>query len=73
MAKEDLMIFCGRVTEVLPGSKYRVCIDENKHMILAYLSGKMKQHKIQVIEGDRVDVEVSPYDISQGRIRFRHK
>jgi len=68
------MLFRGRVTEVLPGSKYRVKIENSaEHIVLAYLSGKMKQNRIHVIEGDSVDVEISPYDVTQGRIRFRHK
>lgn len=74
MAKEEAMLFRGRVTEVLPGSKYRVQIENSaEHTVLEYLSGKMKQNRIQVIEGDSVDVEISPYDVTQGRIRFRHK
>jgi len=74
MAKEEAMLFRGQVTEVLPGSKYRVKIENSaKHIVLAYLSGKMKQNRIHVIEGDSVDVEISPYDVTQGRIRFRHK
>ena len=74
MAKEEAIMFRGKVTEVLPGSKYRVQIENNEdHIVLAYLSGKMKQNRIHVIEGDSVEVEISPYDISQGRIRFRHK
>lgn len=74
MAKEEAMLFRGKVTEVLPGSKYRVQIENNiNHIVLAYLSGKMKQNRIHVIEGDSVDVEISPYDVTQGRIRFRHK
>lgn len=75
MAKEDseYIVMEGSVTEVLPGNQYRVKINEQEHVVLAYLSGKMKMNKIHVIEGDRVDVEVSSYDISRGRIRFRHK
>ena len=73
MAKEDYIKLEGMVTEVLPGSQYRVKLVENEHIVLAYLSGKMKQHKIHVIEGDRVDVEMTPYDLSKGRISYRHK
>lgn len=72
MSKEDYIKVEGMVTEVLPGSQYRVKL-ENDHMVLAYLSGKMKQHKIHVIEGDRVDVEMTPYDLAKGRISYRHK
>jgi len=73
MAKDDYLTMKGSVTEVLPGNQYRVRIEENEHVILAYLSGKMKQNKIHVIEGDRVEVEVSIYDITKGRISYRHK
>jgi translation initiation factor IF-1 len=73
MAKNDYLTMKGNVTEVLPGNQYRVKIEENDHTILAYLSGKMKQNRIQVIEGDRVEVEVSIYDINKGRISYRHK
>jgi len=72
MAKDDYVKFKGTVTEVLPGSKYRVKL-ENDHNVLAYLGGKMKQFKIFVIEGDSVDVEVSIYDTTQGRISYRYK
>ena len=73
MAKNDYVTMMGSVTEVLPGNQYRVRIQDNDHIILAYLSGRMKQHRIHVIEGDRVDVEVSIYDVSKGRISYRHK
>lgn len=63
----------GNVTEVLPGNQYRVKLNDKEYTVLAYLSGKMKQNKIHVIEGDRVDVEISVYDVSKGRISYRHK
>jgi len=72
MAKDDYVKFKGIVTDVLPGNKYRVLL-ENEHTVLAYLGGKMKQFRIFVIEGDSVDVEVSIYDTTQGRISYRHK
>jgi translation initiation factor IF-1 len=72
MAKDDYVSMQGKITEVLPGNKFRVTIDSD-HEILAYLSGKMKQHRIRVIEGDSVDVEVNIYDHLKGRISFRHK
>lgn len=72
MSKEDYIKVEGTVTEVLPGSRYRVKL-ENDHLVLAYLSGRMKQNKIHVIEGDRVDVEMTPYDLAKGRISYRHK
>ena len=61
----------GTVLEVLPGSMYRV--DINGHTVTAYLGGKMKQNKIKVVEGDRVEVEMTPYDLTKGRISFRFK
>lgn len=73
MAKNDYLTMKGSVTEVLPGNQYRVKIKENDHTILAYLSGRMKQHKIHVIAGDSVEVEVSIYDVNKGRISFRHR
>jgi translation initiation factor IF-1 len=73
MAKNDYLTMKGSVTEVLPGNQYRVKIEENDHTILAYLSGRMKQHKIHVIAGDSVEVEVSIYDVNKGRISFRHR
>lgn len=72
MAKEDLIEFDGIVTEVLPDGNYRVKLD-NDHVILAYAAGKMKKHRIRTLEGDRVTVEMSPYDLGRGRISFRHK
>ena len=72
MAKEDLIEFDGIVTEVLPDGNYRVKLD-NDHVILAYAAGKMKKHRIRTLEGDRVTVEMSPYDLEKGRLIFRHK
>ena len=69
MAKEAIEIE-GLVSEVLPNVRFRVEL-ENGHEILAYLSGKMRQHYIRVLEGDRVKVELSPYDLSKGRITYR--
>jgi len=62
----------GTVTEVLPNATFRVRL-ENGHEVLAYLSGKMRQHYIRVLEGDRVKVELSPYDLTRGRITYRYK
>jgi len=62
----------GTVTEVLPNTNFRVEL-ENGHKILAYLSGKMRKFYIRVLEGDRVKVEMSPYDLSRGRITYRYK
>ena len=72
MAKEELLEFDGTVTEVLPDGNYRVTLD-NEHQILAYMSGKMRKFRIRTGVGDRVIVEVSPYDLSRGRINFRQK
>jgi translation initiation factor IF-1 len=72
MAKDDYVTIKGTVTDALPGNKYKVTL-ENDHKVLAYLGGKMKQFRIFVIEGDKVDVEVSIYDPTQGRISYRHK
>ena len=72
MAKEELLEFQGAVTEVLPDSRYRVVLD-NGHETLAYSSGMMKKNRIRIIEGDRVTVEMTPYDLSKGRITYRHK
>ncbi|HCS23259.1 MAG TPA: translation initiation factor IF-1 [Alphaproteobacteria bacterium] len=70
--KEDLMSFEGSVTELLPDAKFRVKLD-NGHIILAHSSGKMRKNKIRILEGDRVTVEMTPYDLTKGRITFRHK
>ena len=72
MAKEELLEFDGTVTEVLPDGNFRVKLD-NEHEILAYTAGKMRKFRIRTGVGDRVVVEVSPYDLTRGRINFRHK
>jgi translation initiation factor IF-1 len=72
MAKEELMEFEGEVSEVLPDARYLVKLD-NGHKLIAYAAGKMKKNRIKTIEGDRVTVEMSPYDLDKGRIIFRHK
>ena len=69
---EEAIEMEGTVTEVLPNTKFRVEL-ENGHEILAYLSGKMRKHYIRVLEGDRVKCELSPYDLSKGRITYRYK
>lgn len=71
MSKDDLLELTGQVTEVLPGNMYRVQLDDNHHIILAYLGGRLKQHKIKIILGDKVRVEVSTYDLSKGRVTYR--
>jgi len=71
MAKEELLEFSGVVDEVLPDSRFRVTL-ENGHQLLAYSAGKMQKNHIRIIAGDKVSLEVSPYDLSKGRITFRH-
>ncbi|HMN92760.1 MAG TPA: translation initiation factor IF-1 [Hydrogenophaga sp.] len=71
MAKEELIDMSGIVNEVLPDSRYRVTLD-NGHQLVAYAAGKMKKHHIRILAGDRVSLELSPYDLTKGRINFRH-
>ncbi len=72
MAKEEAIELEGTVSEVLPSATFRVHLT-NGHDVLATMAGKMRRHRIRVLAGDRVSVEVSPYDLSRGRIPFRHK
>ena len=72
MAKEELLEFTGIVEEVLPNSMYRVKL-ENGHEVLTHASGKMRKNRIRVLAGDKVVVEMTPYDLSKGRIKFREK
>jgi len=72
MAKEELIEMEGTVTEVLPDSRYRVEL-ENSHQISAYAAGKMRKFRIRVVAGDKVKLEMSPYDLTKGRISFRYK
>ncbi len=72
MPKEDLIEFEGTVIAMLPDSRFRVKLD-NGHETLAYTSGRMKKNRIRILEGDRVTVEMTPYDLTKGRINFRHK
>jgi len=71
MAKEELLQMSGVVSEVLPDSRYRVSLD-NGHALIAYSAGKMRKHHIRILAGDKVSLEMSPYDLSKGRITFRH-
>ena len=71
MGKEELIEMQGRVHEVLPDSRFRVTLD-NGHSLICYSGGKMRKHRIRVLAGDRVSLELSPYDLSKGRITFRH-
>jgi translation initiation factor IF-1 len=72
MAKEDLIEFSGTVMELLPNAMFRVKLD-NDHEVLAHTSGKMRKNRIRVLAGDRVNVEMTPYDLTKGRITFRFK
>jgi translation initiation factor IF-1 len=71
MAKEELLEMEGVVMEVLPDSRFRVTLD-NGHSLIAYTAGKMRKHHIRILVGDKVSLELSPYDLSKGRINFRH-
>nr|HID59229.1 translation initiation factor IF-1 [Desulfobacterales bacterium] len=72
MAKEDAIEVEGKVVETLPNAMFRVEL-ENGHRVLAHISGKMRMHYIRILPGDRVTVELSPYDLSRGRIIYRSK
>ena len=71
MAKEDLIEMTGIVAEVLPDSRFRVRLD-NGHELIAYSAGRMRKHHIRILAGDKVSLELSPYDLTKGRITFRH-
>ncbi len=72
MVKEALIESDGTVLEILPDLRFRVRLDSGRE-ILAYTSGKMRKHRIRILTGDRVTVEMTPYDLSKGRLSFRHK
>lgn len=71
MAKEELIEMSGIVDKVLPDTRYLVTL-ENGHQLVAYTAGKMKKNHIRILAGDKITIELSPYDISNGRITFRH-
>lgn len=71
LAKEELIEMNGVVAEVLPDSRFRVTL-ENGHQLVAYTAGKMRKHHIRILAGDKITLEMSPYDVSKGRITFRH-
>ena len=71
MSKEDLIEMKGKIEEILPDARYRVLL-ENGHGLIAYTGGKMRKHRIKIIAGDNVTIEMSPYDLTKGRITFRH-
>ncbi len=72
MAKEELLEMEGVVTEVLPNTQFRVTLS-NGASVLAYAAGKVRKHRIRILAGDKVTLELSPYDLSKARINFRHK
>lgn len=72
MAKEDLLEFDGTVLERLPDARFRIRLD-NGHETLAYTSGRVKKNRIRILAGDRVTIEMTPYDLTKGRINYRHK
>ena len=71
MAKEDLIEMHGKADQVLPEMRHRVTLD-NGHQLVAYTGGKMRKHHIRILTGDKVTLEMSPYDLTKGRITFRH-
>ena len=72
MPKEDSITVEGTVVEALPNTMFRVKLD-NDHMVLGHISGKMRRHYIRILPGDRVKIELSPYDLERGRITYRYK
>ena len=72
MAKEAIIQVEGKVLEPLPNAMFKVELD-NGHVVLAHISGKMRMHFIKILPGDRVSLELSPYDLTRGRITYRHK
>ena len=71
MSKQDLLEFNGKVTELLPNAMFRVKL-ENNHEVLAHTAGRLRKNRIRVLAGDQVKVEVTPYDLTKGRIIFRY-
>jgi translation initiation factor IF-1 len=72
MAKEEILSYKGTILEILPGQMYRVEL-ENKHKLTAYAGGKIKKNKIKILTGDSVEVAISPYDLTKGRITYRYR
>tara|TARA_B110000858_G_C17541506_1_gene353760 strand:- start:135 stop:353 length:219 start_codon:yes stop_codon:yes gene_type:complete len=72
MAKEEVLSFVGTVIKCLPGALFRVKL-ENEHIVIATINGKIRRYNINILLNDKVDVEVTPYDLSKGRIVYRHK
>ena len=72
MSKQDLLEFKGKVTDLLPNAMFRVQL-ENGHVVTAHTAGKLRKNRIRVLQGDNVTVEMTPYDLTKGRIIFRYK
>ncbi|HYO64058.1 MAG TPA: translation initiation factor IF-1 [Pyrinomonadaceae bacterium] len=73
MAKDDLIPAEGVIIDKQPNAFFKVRIDGSEHVVLAQISGKMRKHRIRILVGDRVSVEMSPYDLSRGRITYRYR
>jgi translation initiation factor IF-1 len=71
MAKDDIIELTGSVEEVLPGNMFRVKVENMPNMLLCYMGGRLKQNKIRIIMGDNVRLEISPYDLTKGRVTYR--
>jgi translation initiation factor IF-1 len=71
--KESTIQVDGTVDEALPNTMFRVTLDTNGHQVLGHISGKMRKHYIRILPGDKVTVELSPYDLTRGRITYRHR
>lgn len=71
MTKEELLSFKGTVLELLPNATFRVKL-ENGHLIIAHTSGRMRKNRIRILVGDKIDVEMTPYDLTKGRVTHRH-
>jgi len=73
VAKEETIVMSGKVEEVLPNATFRVKLENSEHLIIAYLGGKLRQHNIKILMGDMVEIEMSPYDLTRGRVIYRNK
>jgi translation initiation factor IF-1 len=73
MAKEEAIEVMAKVLETLPNAMFRVELEDSQHQVLAHISGKMRKHFIRILPGDKVLVELSPYDLNRGRITYRYK
>lgn len=71
--KEDLIEVAGIVVDKQPNTLFKVQINNSEHIVLATISGRMRRNRIRILTGDRVDIEMSPYDLTKGRITYRHK